>query len=163
MNDGARKRDGDEPPEKPGHELSLSATSMESAFQRSNPGILVFSHRRHLGHINRRALELTGQHDQTQTGPATVTLLRLVSEVRVQIQDILDNHRKADIWELFEFKRDIVEAGRKILLRGFGLADRDSHEGSRIVIVLEEGLLGQTTVQVCPPESPLPIIKETAL
>jgi len=113
--------------------------------------------------MNRRALELTGNLDQTETGPATMMLPGWVSELRVQIQDTLDYRRNANIWELFELKRDMVEAGRKILLRGFGLADRDSHEGSRIVIVLEEGLLGQTTVQVCTPESPLPIVKETTL
>ena len=99
MNDGVWIRDGNEAHEKPGHELSSSAPSTKSAFQRSSPGILVFSHRRHLGHMNRRALELTGPLDQAEiTGPATTTLSRLVSELRVQIQDTLDNRRKADIW-----------------------------------------------------------------
>jgi len=163
MNDRSGKRGDKESHEKPGHELSSLASTTKSASQNSIPGILVFSHRRHLGHMNRRALELTGNLDQTETGPATMTLTGWVSELRVQIQETLDYRRNANIWELFELKRDMVEAGRKILLRGFGLADRDSHEGSRIVIVLEEGLLGQTTVQVCTPESPLPIVKETTL
>ena len=139
MNDGAWTRDGNEAHEKPGYESSSSALSTKSAFQRSGPGILVFLHRRHLGHMNRRALELTGNLDQAKIGQATMTFSRLVSELRVQIQDTLDNRRKADIWELFELKREMVESGRKILLRGFGLADRNSHDGSRIVIVLEEG------------------------
>jgi len=89
--------------------------------------------------MNHRALELTGHFDQTEIGPATTTLLRLVSELRVQIQDTLDHRRKADIWGLFELKREIVESSRRILLRGFGLADRNSHDGSRIMIVLDEG------------------------
>jgi hypothetical protein len=89
--------------------------------------------------MNRRALELTGNLDQAKIGQATMTLSRLVYELRVQIQDTLDNRRKVDIWELFELKREMVESGRKILLRGFGQADRNSHDGSRIVIVLEEG------------------------
>ncbi len=146
MNDGAGKRDGNEAHETPGPELSFSASSTKSAFQRSSPGMVVFSHRRHLGHMNRRALELTGHLDQAENGPATVTLSRLVSELRVQIQDTLDNRRNADIWEPFELKRDMIESGRRILLRGFGLADRNSHDGSRIVIVLEEGRFRQTTV-----------------
>ena len=137
MNDGARKRYGNEAHEKPGHELSLSVPST-SAFQLSSPGILVFSHRRHLGHMNRRALELTGNLNQAETGSATMTIPGRVSELRVQIQDTLDYRRNADIWEVFELKRDMVEAGRKILLRGFGLADRNSKDNARIVIVLEE-------------------------
>ena len=139
MNDGTCLRDGKEVHEKPGHELSSSVPSTESAFQRSGPGILVFLRRQSLAHMNHRALELTGHFDQTEIGPATTTLLRLVSELRVQIQDTLDHRRKADIWGLFELKREIVESSRRILLRGFGLADRNSHDGSRIMIVLDEG------------------------
>jgi hypothetical protein len=105
---------------------------------------------RQLLHMNHRALELTGHLDQAETGPATMTLSRLVSELRVQIQDTLDNRRQADIWELFELKRDMVESGRKILLRGFGIADRNSQDDSRIVIVLEEIGFRQATVQVDP-------------
>ena len=39
---------------------------------------------------------------------------------------------------LFELKRVIFEAGCKILVQGFGLANQDSYNDSRIVIVLEE-------------------------
>ena len=138
MNDGARKQDGNEAREKPGHELSLSVPNTMSAFQHSGPGILVFSHRRPLGHVNRRALELTGHLDQAKNGPTTGTLSRLVSDLRVQIQDTLDNRRNVDIWELFELRRDMGESGRKILLRGFGVPDRNSQNDSRIVFVLEE-------------------------
>ena len=123
---------------------------------------MVFSHRRHLGHMNRRALELTGHLDQGETGPATVTLRGRVSELRVQIEDILDYRRNADIWELFEMKRDMVEAGRKILLRGFGLADRNSKDNARIVIVLEEIGFRQTAAQVRSSESRPLIAEETA-
>ena len=139
MNDGVWIRNDNESHEKPRHELSPVPPSTKTVFQRSSPGILVFSQGRHLCHMNSRALELTGHLDQAETGPAIMTLSRLVSELRVQIQDTLDNRRKADIWELFELKREMVESGRKILLRGFGQADRNSHNGSRIVIVLEEG------------------------
>jgi hypothetical protein len=114
--------------------------------------------------MNHRALELTGHLDQTETGPATMTLSRLVRELRVQIQDTLDNRRKADIWELFELKRDLkrdmVESGRKILLRGFGLADRNSQDDSRIVIVLEEVGCRQATLQDYPSQIRHSIVEE---
>ena len=45
----------------------------------------------------------------------------------------------------FELKRVIFESERKILVRGFGLADRNSHDDSRIVIVLEEVTLSAGT------------------
>ena len=148
MNDGARKRDSNEAHEKAGHELSLSAPSTKTAFQRSSPGILVFSHRRHLGHVNPRAWELTGHLDQAETVPGVMTLSRLVRELRVQIQDTLDNRRRADILELIELRRDMVESSRKILLRGFGIPDRNSQNDSRIIIVLEEIGFRQARLQV---------------
>jgi hypothetical protein len=160
MNDGAWIRDGNESHEKPGQELSSPAPNTKSACQRSSIGILVFSHRRQLLHMNHRALELTGHLDQTETGPATMTLSRLVRELRVQIQDTLDSRRKADIWELFELKRDMVESGRKILLRGFGLADRNSQDDSRIVIVLEEVGCRQATLQDYPSQIRHSIVEE---
>jgi hypothetical protein len=160
MNDGAWIRDGNESHEKPGQELSSPAPSTKSAFQRSSPGILVFSHRRQLLHMNHRALELTGHLDQTETGPPTMTLSRLVNQLRVQIQDTHDSRRKADISELFELKRDMVESGRKILLRGFGLADRNSPDNERIVIVLEEVGCRQATVQDYPSQIRHSIVEE---
>jgi hypothetical protein len=93
--------------------------------------------------MNRRALELTGHLDQAETGPATMTLSRLVSELRVQIQDALDSRTEADIWELFELKRVMVESGRTVLLRGFGLPNRNSSDHSRVIIILEELSLQQ--------------------
>lgn len=64
MNGRAWVRDGSESHEKPGHELSSSVPSTKSVFQRSGPGIQLFSHKRHLGHMNRRVLELTGHRRQ---------------------------------------------------------------------------------------------------
>ena len=161
MNGGVWIRDGNEAHKKPGHELSSAPPSTKKVFQRSGPGILVFLHRRHLGHMNRRALELTGPLDQAEiTGPANTMLSRQVSELRVQIQDTLDNRRKGDISGPFELKRDIVESGRRILLRGFGLANRSSQDNSRIVIVLEEIGLRQAMAQVRHSEKRPPIVEE---
>ena len=150
MNDGVWIGDGQESRLRRLQGLSSPATSTKRASQSSIPGILVFSRRRQLLHMNHRALELTGHLDQTETGPATMTLSRLVRELRVQIQDTLDSRRNADIWELFELKREMVESGRKILLRGFGLADRNSPDNARIVIVLKEVGSQQATVQDYP-------------
>lgn len=138
MNDGVCIREGHEQQERHGQGLSSAAPSTKSAFQSSSPGILVFSHRRQLLHMNRRALELIGHLDQAEIGPATMTFSRLVSELRVQIQDTLDSRMKANVWELFELERVIFEAGRKILFRGFGLPNRNSRDHSRVIIVLEE-------------------------
>jgi len=86
-----------------------------------------------------------------------------VSELRVQIQDTLDYRRNADIWELFELKRDMVESGRKILLRGFGIADRNAQHTSRIVIILEEIGFRHAPVEVCDSEIPHSTAKEPVL
>ena len=102
------------------------------------PGILIFSRRQKLLHVNRRALELTGHLDQAEREPVSEIHAASVHELRNAIQAALDHRRDANIWELFELKRVLFEARRKILVRGFGLADRDSHDDSRIVIVLEE-------------------------
>jgi hypothetical protein len=147
MNDGVWIGDRQESRLRRLQGLSSPATSTKSVSQSSIPGILVFSRRRQLLHMNHRPLELTGHLDQTETGPATIRLSRLVRELRVQVQDTLDSRRKADIWELFELKREMVESGRKILLRGFGLADRNSPDNARIVIVLKEVGCRQATVQ----------------
>ena len=143
MNDGAWTRDGHEPHERREERLSSGAPSTKSVSQTSNPGILVFSHRRQLLHMNRRALAMTGDLDQAETGPATMTLSRLVSELRVQIQDALDSRGEAGIWELFELQRVMVESDRKVLLRGFGLPNRNLRDHARVVIVLEEVSLQQ--------------------
>jgi hypothetical protein len=53
-------------------------------------------------------------------------------------KETLDHRRQANIWEIFELNRVFFETERKILVRGFGLADRNSCDASRVVIVLEE-------------------------
>ena len=131
MNDGTVIPDGHESHVRPGQGLPSPEPSAKSASVRSRPGILIFSRRQQLLHMNRRALELTGRLNQTEIGPVNDILLAPVRELSAQIQE-------ANIWKLFELKRVIFEAGRKILVRGFGLAGRNSHDDSRIVIVLEE-------------------------
>jgi len=104
----------------------------------TRPGILIYSHGCKLLHMNRRAMELTGHLDQKDAEPTKKMRSASVHELRQNIQETLDHRRLTNISELFELKRFLFEAGRKILVRGFGLAGRYSDEDSRIVIVLEE-------------------------
>ena len=104
----------------------------------SRPGILVFSRKRQVLHLNRRAVELLDHLNQAAIGRVNEIGSESVHELRLNIQETLGHRRMADIWELFEVKHVIVEGGRRLLARGFGLADRNSFENSHIVIVLEE-------------------------
>jgi hypothetical protein len=88
--------------------------------------------------MNRRALELTSHINQGGIGPVNDVRSATVREFRDHIQETLDYREMANIWEVIELKRFIFEAGRKILVRGFGLADRNSYDNSRIIVVLEE-------------------------
>lgn len=123
----------------PGGQEGLAPTpSPNGTVPGSRPGVLVFSRRGQLLHINRRAVELLEQLDQAAIGRINEIRSESVHELRFHIQETLGHRRMANIWELFEVKRAIVEGGRKLLARGFGLADRNSFEDSHIVIVLEE-------------------------
>jgi hypothetical protein len=137
MNDGTVIRDGQE-----SHmrcEQGLSPLSRARRVHlRARPSILVFSRGRQLLHMNSRALELTGHLNQAEIGLVHDIRSAPVRELSAQIQETLDHRSEANIWEIFELKRVIFETERKILVRGFGIADRNSYEDSRIVIVLEE-------------------------
>ena len=138
MNGGTVMGDGHESHVQPGEELSCSEPGSKSASVRSRPGILIFSRRQQLLHMNRRALELMSHFNQTEIGPVNDILLAPVRELSAQIQEALDHRNEANSRELFELKRVILDVGREILVRGFGLTGWNSHDDSRIVIVLEE-------------------------
>ena len=138
MNDGNAIGDGSESHVRREQGSPSSEPSAHVESPRSRPGILIFSRGRQLLHMNSRALELTGHLNQAEIGSVHDLRSAPVRKLSAQIQETLDHRRVANIWEIFELKRVIFETGRKILVRGFGLADRNSHEDSRIVIVLEE-------------------------
>jgi hypothetical protein len=117
---------------------SVSAPIPLNDIRYYRPWILIFSRREKLLYLNRRAFELTGHRNQTEIGAVCEIHSTPVSELRSAIQAGLDHRRNVDIWELFELKRVLVEVGHRILMRGFGLANRNSHDDSCIVIVLEE-------------------------
>lgn len=89
-------------------------------------------------HANRRALKLMGHTDQAALVPACEIQSAPVCELRNVIQAGLDHRRAASIWEPFKLKRVFFEGRRKFLACGFGLADRSSHDDSRIVIIMDE-------------------------
>ena len=138
MNEGRVIRDGHESYVRPGQRLPFPEPSAQNASVHSGPGILIFSRERQLPHMNRRALELIGHLNQTKMGPVNDIRLAPMRELSAQIQEALGSRKEANISELFELKRVIFDAGRKILVRGFGLAGRNSHDDSRIVILLDE-------------------------
>jgi hypothetical protein len=138
MRDGNVMRDDSELHVRHDQSLSSCEPSTKEECAGSRPGILIFSRGRRLLHMNRRALELTGHINQDEIGLVHDLRSAPVRELSAQIQETLDHRRAVDIWEIFELKRVIFETERKILIRGFGLADRNSYDDSRIVIVLEE-------------------------
>jgi hypothetical protein len=138
INAGDRMRDGHNQQVRPGKSLFSPAPNTKSTSHQSSLGILVYSHAGHLLHMNRRAWAMTGHLNQAETGPPTMTLSSLVSELRLQLQDILDSRLAANVWEASEVKRVLSEFGRTIVLRGFALPNRDSSNDSRVIIILEE-------------------------
>jgi len=88
--------------------------------------------------MNRRAFGIIGHSDLVEAGPPTMMLSNLVREFRMQIEDTLDSRMKADAWETFELRRVMSEFGREIMLRGFGLPNRNSSECARVFIIFEE-------------------------
>lgn len=124
-------------------ESFCSPDSEEKCAQKvTGPGVLVYSHTMQLLHVNRRALELTGGISRTENGPIRVVLSAVI-ELRAEVQATLDSRIVANVWEPFELKRFVVEPGRELLLRGFGLPDRNADEHSHIVILLEDASLRQ--------------------
>ena len=88
--------------------------------------------------MSRRALALIGHLNQAEIGPDHDLRAAQVRELLAQIQETLAHRKAANIWEAFELKRVIFEAGCKILVQGFGLANEDSDNDSCIVMVLEK-------------------------
>jgi hypothetical protein len=138
MNNGIVMRIGNESHVRREQGLSSSEPSTKDASARSRPGILIFSRARQLLHLNSRAGELIGHLNPAEIGPVHDTHSAPVRELSAQIQEMMGNRREANIWEVFELKRVIIVTGREILVRGFGLVDRNSYDDSRIVIVLDE-------------------------
>ncbi len=117
----------------PVHELSQLNNSA-----RYRAGMLIFTRRQQLLHADHRAMELIAHLDQPQRESSCKIHVMSVCELLNAVQAVMDHRRAACIWKPFELKRVIFEPRRKIMVRGLGFIDPDSHDDSRIVIVLEE-------------------------
>lgn len=121
-----------------------SATKLAHAA--SGPGILVCSPTIQVLHVNRRALELAARIGQVEVGTVRSLLSTPVVGLCAQVLEALTSRIAAGIWDPFEVRRFVGEPGRRVLLRGYGLPDRNSKDCSRVVIVLEEDLSGWAKV-----------------
>lgn len=108
----------------------------------SGPGILVFSPTIQVLHVNRRALELAARIGQVEVGSVSSLLSTPVFGICAQVLETLNSRIAASIWDPFEVRRFVGEPERSVLLRGYGLPDRNSKDCSRVVIILEEDLSG---------------------
>lgn len=119
-------------------QVSASESNSKHDTGDDQPERLMFSRGRKMSHVNCRAMDLTSHLDEAEIGTICEIHSAPVRELRKAIQTTLDYRRAANIWEPFELKRVLFEGSRRILVRGLGLADRSSHDDSRILIVLEE-------------------------
>jgi hypothetical protein len=128
-----------------GIEVQLSFQNIRELFgqKTTSPGILIFSRMMELLHANRRALELTDQSEKGVTAPIRLVLSRSVLEVCAEVQQALDSYVAAGVWVPLEVSKLVSGPARSLLLRGFGLLDRNAIDHSRIVIVLDEVGFGE--------------------
>lgn len=111
--------------------------------QRAGPGIVVLSSSLQLLHMNRQASELCkkiNQAEQTTESPrqAYGVLPTALTELSSEIVKALTVRTEAKDWEQFEVKRLAGATEQPILLRGFGLPDRNGLTSARLVITMEE-------------------------
>lgn len=109
-------------------EGAVSKRSLQNGIGYDQPQVLMFSRGQKLLSMNCRKSGVIGPLDHSVP----------LRELRNAVQAGLDLRRAANNWEPFELKRVLFEGTGRILVRGLGLADRSSHDESRIVIVLEE-------------------------
>ena len=102
MNSGTVIRDGRESHAWREQGWSFYEPSAKGASARSRPGILIFSRRQQLLHINSLALELTGHLNQAEIKSVHDIRSAPVRVLSAQIQETLDYRREANIWEIFE-------------------------------------------------------------
>ncbi len=116
----------------------LSGQSEMTGLQQASPGFLVFSRSLQLQYMNRRALELIRNMNDTMTEAGSIMLSTQLIELRNQIRGNLDSRLRDHIWEPFEVSRVVTKGGQQFLIRGFGHPNREASHHSRIVILLEE-------------------------
>lgn len=101
------------------------------------PGIVVLSPSLHLLHMNRRALALLTQLEQTAENVETErTVTAPLYQHGQDIIETLQARLADDNWEPFHHYRAIGPASHTILVKGFGIPDRRGLSHSRIVMLL---------------------------
>jgi hypothetical protein len=116
----------------------LSGQSEMTGLQQPTLGFLVFSRSLRLQYVNRRALELIRNMNDTMTETGSIMLSTPLLELRDQVRGSLDGRLKDHLWEPFEVSRVVSKGGGRFLIRGFGHPNREAIHHSRIVLVLEE-------------------------
>ena len=100
-------------------------------------GILVFSYRRQLQYMNRRACDLIRCLNHANEAPGLV-LPSLLIDMCEEIRVCLDDRLRAQIREPFQVDRVVSEGGHRFLLRGYGLPGHASGAPPRAVILIDE-------------------------
>ena len=127
--------------------------------QRVGPGIVVLAPPLRVLHINQHAWELirhiTHVKDGNGDSRRALDLLPIsIRQIGAEIFGTLRERSQAKDWERFEIKRVLSAANQRVLVRGFGVPDRNGREYSRVVLLLEaigrrkEALNGETTLRL---------------
>lgn len=123
--------------------LNPSEPTDNLADQRAGAGIVVLSSSMQLLHMNRQAAELSKLINMTENGgtppkAAHGVLPSALTELCAELLKALQVRTEAKDWEQFEVKRIAGNPNQPVLLRGFGLPDREGVQHARLVITLEE-------------------------
>ena len=113
------------------------------ADQRAGAGIVVLSSSMQLLHMNRQAAELSKLINMTENGGTSAkaahgVLPSALTELCAELIKALQVRTEAKDWEQFEVKRIAGNPNQPVLLRGFGLPDREGVQHARLVVTLEE-------------------------
>lgn len=109
------------------------------AGQRVSCGVLLLSPTMRLIHMNRQAGELAKRIEPVTNGNAARGVLpTALTQLGAEIQKRLQSRTEDEDWDQFELRRLAGTPQRPVLLRGFGLPDRNDRHQSRILIIMEE-------------------------
>ncbi|HSN05066.1 MAG TPA: hypothetical protein VLS44_08775 [Nitrospira sp.] len=103
----------------------------------TGPGIIVLSSSLEVLHMNRRALALLTQlEDSTKRIGAAQALTAPLHPHGRDILETMQERLASDKWAQFQHDHTIADATHPILVKGFGLPDRRGLSHSRIMMLL---------------------------
>ncbi len=110
----------------------------------STPGVVVFSSAGRLLHINEQALNIVKEAaggESLPEGPIEASSLpSALIDLHREIVTRIEQRAEAGDWALFEVKRIVRLAGRKVTLRGFGVPDHRSPRQSRVIVTIQDAV-----------------------